>query len=98
MGQGRATMVKSANDPPAYEISELVAESARRNAHGKIVVIDLSQRIDLTTADFARLLSLRRQLLAQGRDLRITGLRGRSWTLYDICRLHTALPRATAGP
>ena len=96
--QGRTTTAKSANDSPSRDISDIVAEVARDNANGKIVVIDLSQRIDMTTADFARLLSLRRQLLSQDRDLRITGLRGRSWILYDIYRLHTALPCATVGP
>lgn len=91
--QESPTTVASTNDPSLYENPHIIVDSAMGNPTGEIVVIDLSKLIDMTTADFARLLLLRQQLLTEGRDLQITGLRGRSRALYDIYRLHTALPR-----
>ncbi len=57
-----------------------------------IVVVNLSHRPEMSTVDFARLLQLRRELLAQRRDLRVTGLRGRTKSIYEISRLQEALP------
>ena len=62
--------------------------------HARVVVIDLSRSTELMTVDFARLLLLRRQLLAHGRDLQLAGLQGRAKSIYEISRLHAALPQA----
>jgi hypothetical protein len=45
-----------------------------------------------TTAALARLILLRRDLLASGRDLRIIGLTGRAKALYEVNRLGSLLP------
>jgi len=63
----------------------------------QIVVADLSQVTQLLTADFARLLAMRRRLLAAGHDLRLTGLRGRTRCVYEMSRLQAALPEAPRG-
>lgn len=57
-----------------------------------MIVIDLSDKPDLTTVELAGLLLYRRRLLRQQRDLRIAGLRGRARTRYEICGLQEALP------
>jgi hypothetical protein len=45
-----------------------------------------------TTAALARLVLLRRELLARGLDLRITGLSGRAKALYEVNRFDGLLP------
>jgi anti-anti-sigma factor len=63
------------------------------------VLIDLRAVDSTSTAALATLILLRRSLLQTGRDLRITGLRGRAMALYEISRLDHLLPqvqRATA--
>jgi ABC-type transporter Mla MlaB component len=57
------------------------------------VVIDLRNAREVTTAAFARLVLLRRRLRANGRDLRLTNLRGRAENLYEVNRLASVLPR-----
>jgi anti-anti-sigma factor len=61
--------------------------------YAKTVVVDLSGVEEMTTSAFARLILLRRQLLRQGRDLRLVGLRARAARLYEINRLEHVLPR-----
>ena len=58
----------------------------------RMVVVDLKRAADATTSTFARLVLLRRILLRQGRDLRLTGLRDRAAGLYEINRLSDVLP------
>jgi len=58
----------------------------------KTVVIDLTKVRDATTAAFAHLILLRRRLLRNGRDLRLTGLRERAQRVYEVNRLMEVLP------
>lgn len=57
------------------------------------VVVDLSHVTDATTAAFATLVVLRRRLLRDGRDLRLSGLRERAHYVYAISRLTHVLPQ-----
>jgi len=59
----------------------------------ELFVLDLEQTTDTSTAALARLVGLRRDLLAGGRDLRILGLHGRANDLYELSRLGRILPR-----
>jgi anti-anti-sigma regulatory factor len=56
------------------------------------VVLDLNRAEDASTAAFARLVLLRRDLLKEGRDLRLCGLRQRPANLWRINRLAAVLP------
>ena len=56
------------------------------------VVFDLAMTEDATTAAFARLVLLRRDLLRDGRDLRLCGLTRRTANLWRINRLAAVLP------
>jgi len=47
-----------------------------------------------TTAGLAGLAGMRARLLTEGRDLRITGLRGQAKALYEIYRMGNLLPEA----
>ncbi len=80
-----------------YEEACEVARSAVGEGAGRIVRLDLGGTSRTTTAALARLILLRRSLLAGGRDMRITGLSGPAEGLYEISRLENLLPRAGAG-
>lgn len=68
--------------------------AALRGLRDSIIVIDMSQVDEATTSAFARLVLFRRQLLQQGRDLRLRGLRDRTEVLYYLSRLDSVLPMA----
>jgi anti-anti-sigma regulatory factor len=74
--------------PEAYQLSGRALEA---NA-STLVVLDLSSVADVTTAAFARLILLRRELRRRGGDLRLAGLKGRAAKLYEISRLQSVLP------
>lgn len=57
-----------------------------------MVLIDLKQSPDTTTAALARLVVLRRDLLGAGRDLRLAHLNGKCRSLYEIAKLAHVLP------
>ncbi len=58
----------------------------------RTVVLDLNQAVDATTAAFARLVLLRRDLLKDGRDLRLCGLKARTAQIWRVNRLSGVLP------
>jgi hypothetical protein len=71
-----------------------IADLALGQGRARTVIIDLKHVVDATTSAFARLVLLRRLLLRTGRDLRLTNLRDRAASLYQINRLGTVLPCA----
>lgn len=68
-----------------------LAELSTRSKASK-VILDLSRSREASTAAFARIVLLRRDLLQVGRDLCITGLRGRAASLFEVHRLQSVLP------
>jgi hypothetical protein len=56
------------------------------------IILDLSRCLEATTSALARLVLLRRELLAAGRDFRIGGLRGQPAKLLEVHRLEKVLP------
>jgi ABC-type transporter Mla MlaB component len=62
------------------------------SADGSVLTFDLSRWSGITTAEFARLVLLRSELMAQGRDLRLADLSDQARILYEVCRLQDALP------
>lgn len=80
--------VKELSHQAAEDLCTLV------NSHqiGRTVVLDLKETEDACTAAFARLVRLRRDLLKNGRDLRLRGLRDRAASIYQISRLNAVLP------
>lgn len=69
-----------------------VAMSSRGPRRPTVVIVDLKNAAEATTSAFARLVLLRRLLLKTGRDLRLTNLRDRAKSLYQINRLGHVLP------
>ncbi len=90
-------MRRPARCPLAHPEADIAAQPVAANPNGSVVVIDLSESRDTTTTTFARLVVRRQELLAQGRDLRLVGLKGRTKRLYEICRLQRLLPHGDAG-
>ena len=68
-----------------------LAESAM-NCGAHTIILDLSRCLEATTPALARLVLLRRELLAAGRDFRIGGLRGQPAKLLEVHRLEKVLP------
>jgi len=62
------------------------------------IIIDMSRSQDASTAAFARLVLLRRELLQSGRDVRLAGLHSRAARLFEVHRLDSILPRLTELP
>ena len=79
--------------PFSHEDASAISRWALRRETAHTVVVDLSQATDATTAAFATLVVLRRRLLRDGRDLRVSGLRERAHYLYAISRLTHVLPQ-----
>lgn len=71
---------------------EIAARASESRLSG-MVYVSLNRTSCTTTAALARLILLRRRLLAGGRDLRIVGLVGRARSLYEVSRLTNLLPR-----
>jgi hypothetical protein len=69
-----------------------VERLAMKNWFAKTIVLDLSRARDATTAAFADLILLRRRLLHDGRDLRLSGLSDRAAKVYYVNRLAHVLP------
>ena len=75
-----------------------VAARVATSGHPSLVLLDLRQTVDTTTAALARLVLLRRELLRVHSDLKIVGLFGRAKDLYEVSRLAGALPRVETLP
>ena len=80
----------------SYADADEIARRAMSSDPKGLVVLDLQETNDTSTAALARLLLLRRQLLAARRDVRIIGLHGRANSLYQLARLGPILPRAAS--
>ena len=70
-----------------------VGRVAMKKWFAQLIVLDLSRATDATTAAFADLILLRRQLLNDGRDLRLSGLHDRAAKVYHVNRLTDVLPQ-----
>lgn len=71
----------------ACRLSDRAVASGARS-----IIIDLSRVVDATTAAFARLVLLRRELLRVGRDVRLAGLHDQPAKLFEVHRLEGVLP------
>lgn len=77
----------------ACRIADLALAPRHRAASPPaVVIVDMKNAAEATTSAFARLVLLRRLLLKTGRDLRLTNLRDRAKSLYQINRLAQVLP------
>ena len=72
-----------------------LAATACRGPGALDVLIDLRQTTETTTGALARLVVLRLELRQHGRDLRITGLRGRARAVYEVNGMRAFLPMAS---
>ena len=87
----QSIILSAGEDLSHAEACRLAGAAARGSA--RAVVLDVSACRAATTAAFARLVLLRRDLLKSGRDLRLAGLRGRPARLFEVHRLETVLPQ-----
>jgi ABC-type transporter Mla MlaB component len=78
------------------EACRLAVQATRSSA--QTVIIDMTRSQDASTAAFARLVLLRRELLQSGRDVRLAGLNARAAQLFEVHRLDTILPRLAELP
>lgn len=78
----------------ACRLANLALSSAAPHA----IVIDMSRCVEATTAGFARLVLLRRELLRAGRDVRLAGLKGQPGQLFEVHRLAGVLPPIPEPP
>jgi anti-anti-sigma regulatory factor len=69
-----------------------LASLATRLSENPVVLLDLSRCERASTAAFARLVLLRRALMANGRDLRLAGLHDQPARLFEVHRLDGVLP------
>src|SRR6476469_1759928 len=76
----------------SHEDARQISKWVLNRYTAKTVVIDLSQASDASTAAFAALVVLRKKLLRNGRDLRVSGLRDRAENVFNVNRLQTILP------
>jgi len=79
-------------DTFSHEHARAISRWALGRERAGVIVVDLSRADDATTAAFAALVVLRRKLLRDGRDLRLSGLRDRPRQLYAVNRLGGVLP------
>jgi hypothetical protein len=102
-GVGDTQMVASkstilrAGERLSHSEADRLAQTAT-DSGAQIVILEMSQVLEATTPAFARLVLLRRELLQQGRDLRLVALRGQPARLLEIHRLGGVLPRINELP
>ena len=77
----------------ACRLSDAAAQGSAQT-----VILDLAACRDASTAAFARIVLLRRSLLAAGRDVWLAGLQGRPEQLFEVHRLDGILPRLSDLP
>ena len=87
-----ATIRHEAKSLSCGDVAQL-AEQAHGERSAGMILLDLRDTGQTTTAALTKLFLLRGQLMRSGRDLRITGLTGEVDGLYSICRLADLLPR-----
>lgn len=86
------TIKHEANKLTYDDVCRIARKSVQSNSV-KMINIQLIQVDETTTAALARLVVLRRDLLKNGQDLRITGLCRQANDLYEITRMRKVLPR-----
>ena len=74
-----------------YDDARLVAAEVR-HAGGALVVVDLRDVEETTTAALACLVACRRELMAEGRDLHVRNLRDQPRHICEVNRLEGLLP------
>jgi ABC-type transporter Mla MlaB component len=88
---GTASIIAEAKNL-SHDAAEKLCDQILGSPQAKTVVLDLQRTEDADTAAFARLVVLRRNLLKDGRDLRLRGLKQRAKSLWTISKLASVLP------
>lgn len=96
MVASKSTIVPAAQKLTHQEACRLANIAAA--AQARSIILDLTRTSDASTAAFARLVLLRRELLKSGRDLRLAGLHDRPARLFEVHRLGGVLPRISDAP
>jgi anti-anti-sigma regulatory factor len=76
----------------SYAAAQRLCDEIQGRPPVRTVVLDLQRADDADTAAFARLVLLRRNLLKNGRDLRLRGLKPRVASMWKISKLAAVLP------
>lgn len=88
----RTTAVTASSRQLSHQDADELCNRIRSARPSRTVVLDMKDIDDASTAGFARLVLLRRELLRDGRDLRLKGLHSRAASIWRISRLDTILP------
>lgn len=70
-----------------------LAQQALEQTQQEQLLIDCSQVCDADVFGFARLVLLRRELIARGADLLLSNLHDRAASVYEVNKLAGVLPR-----
>ena len=95
MAANQPTILVAAKSFSHAEACRLAERATRCD---QTIVIDLSDCGDASTAAFARVVLLRRELLEAGRDLCLAGLHGQPARLFEVHRLDNVLPQLAELP
>lgn len=70
-----------------------ISRQARGTGRARMILLNLRETTETTTAALAKLILLRSRLIRSGCDLRIVGLTGKADALYRVERMERILPR-----
>ena len=87
-----ATSILPPGEKLSHQSVEDLTDFIRANRLDSTIVVDMRNIEDASTAAFAKLVLLRRELLSHGRDLRLRGMRNRVASMWRISRLASVLP------
>jgi anti-anti-sigma regulatory factor len=89
---GGTLSIAATSDHLSHTGAEEICSEIRHAWPARTVIVDLRRVNDITTAAFAKLVLLRRELLRSGRDLRLKGLHSRVASVWRISKLGSILP------
>lgn len=94
MVAGETMKVRGAGQLLSYAEATDIARRVRADGLAKSVLLDLEPVSRTTTAALARLVLLRRRMLAVGGDLHVLPPHGRARSVYEVCHFEPLLPQA----
>lgn len=92
MVSGRVSNVKCSTSRLSYHDADNIARDVRLDKRGVVVILDLANTAEATTAGLARLVVLRQHLRKLGGELHLAHLHGRARDVYEINRMARLLP------
>lgn len=92
MVAGHVNTISVSADSLSYRDVIVLEAEVHRTRSTDVVVLDLANTDEATTAGFARLVVLRRDLKRSGGDLYLLHLHGQAKKVYEVNRMAALLP------